>query len=51
VSGYAALLFTGVFSIFSEANKYLVEVLTSSDEGDRTENIERLIEAIQKQPC
>lgn len=34
----------------SEANKYLVEVLTSNDDGDRAENIERLIEAIQKQP-
>lgn len=34
----------------SEANKYLVEVLMSTENAERADSIERLIETIQKQP-
>ncbi len=36
---------------FSEASRYLVEVLTPISHDQRAECIDRLIEAVQKQNC
>ena len=45
------LNFSCVFHFISEATKYLVEILTPVDDEDRAAWIDRLIEAVQKQPC
>ena len=37
--------------IYSEASKYLTEVLASIPEELRKESINRLVDAVQKQPC
>ena len=37
--------------IFSEASRYLVEILTPVDDEDKNEWLDKIIEIVQKQPC
>ena len=40
-----------IVCVCSEASKYLVDVLGAVSDADREECLEKLVEAVQKQPC
>ena len=46
-----AIFDAGMFSLFSDASKLVVEVLSELEENDVDKWLDRIIDAVQKQPC